>query len=210
MGESEATLLAFWLPDLLFLAVGSLDCAGFCFYRSRFVSVALWFVAGAAAYAAFYCLAFAFLTDTGWLGVTLMLPATLWSGVFAVALSPAREIMFRESRPAQTSWILAKTFVQIAVVWCLILFVFPYFIVRLEDKLGIARLDFPFQKILAIVLFIAISFLGLSGAFLMSRFGAEYDAYRQNVRCWIPRLSPYQIEAIADSSNSIESPSGKM
>jgi protein-S-isoprenylcysteine O-methyltransferase Ste14 len=27
---------------------------------------------------------------------------------------------------------------------------------------------------------------------LVARFGAEYERYRQNVRCWIPRLSPWK------------------
>ncbi|HEX9959844.1 MAG TPA: hypothetical protein VGB00_02860, partial [Pyrinomonadaceae bacterium] len=88
MGDSEETLLAFWLPDLILIAAGSFVAAGFCFFDSRLTAIALWLVAGAVAYAGFYCLAFAFLTDSGWLGVTLMMPAMIWSGVFATALSP--------------------------------------------------------------------------------------------------------------------------
>ena len=64
-----------------------------------------------------------------------------------------------------------KTFAQILVVWTLILFVFPYFIAILEDKLGVERLSFPFQKIIAAVFFIAISLIGLSSAVTMSRVG---------------------------------------
>jgi protein-S-isoprenylcysteine O-methyltransferase Ste14 len=45
---------------------------------------------------------------------------------------------------------------------------------------------------------------------LLEHFGTDYESYRQNVRCWIPRLTPYQIDGTALSSNSIEFPSGKI
>ena len=45
---------------------------------------------------------------------------------------------------------------------------------------------------------------------LEARFGTAFREYRKNVRCWIPRLDPYQMEGTADSSNSIDSPLGKM
>ena len=284
MGETDATLLAFWLPDLLLMAIGSLVAGAFCFLDHQLTSIALWFVTGATSYAALYCLAFALMTDSGWLGVTLMLPAMLWSGVFSVGLSASKDFMFRQSKPSPTNWILAKTAIQIAIVWSLILFVFPYFIVQLEDKLGVPRFVFPFQQTLAAIFFVAISLLGLSGAYTMSKigkgtplpldgsnrlvvkgvysfvrnpmaisgigqglavalwhgsplvliyalmggaiwqlifrpleeedllkkFGADYENYRRKVRCWIPNLKPYQIEASELSSNSVELPSGKI
>jgi hypothetical protein len=134
MGESETTLLAFWLPDLFLLAASSFAASAFCFLDSKFTVFAVWFVTGAIGYAALYCLSFALLTDSGWLGATLMLPAFLWSGNYALALSPtAKDAMFRRSRDARTSWILMKTAAQIVIVWSLILFVFPTLIIRLED-----------------------------------------------------------------------------
>jgi protein-S-isoprenylcysteine O-methyltransferase Ste14 len=266
MGDSEATLLAFWLPDLILLAAASFVAAGFCFLESRLTAVALWFVAGAVAYASLYCLAFAFLTDSGWLGVALMFPAMVWSGVFATALSAVGENMFRVEKTARTRWILIKTFAQIIIVWSVILVVFPFLIVRLEDKLGVSRFAFPFQTPLAIALFAAISLLGVASAVTMSkigkgtplpldnarnlvvagtyafvrnpmaisgvgqslvvglllgsplvllyglmggliwqlifrpleeanlhtRFGAEYEDYRRQVRCWIPNRNSYK------------------
>jgi len=206
------------------------------------------------------------MNDSGWLGVTLMFPAMIFSGNFAIGLSPAfHEKMFRNSVEAKTSWILIKTFAQIIVVWSLILFVFPMLIVEVENKLGIARFAFPFQKAVSPVLFVLISLIGVSGAITMAkigrgtplpldssnklvvagvysyvrnpmaisgigqalmvglflgsplvilyalmggliwqlifrpleeddlakRFGADYENYRNNVRCWIPRLKPY-------------------
>lgn len=266
--NSEASLLAFWLADLSLLGIGSLAASGLCFFESRHASIALWFVVGAISYATFYCLAFAFFTDSGWLGVALMFPAMTWSGNFAIVLSSIGNLMFRQSKESSTVWILSKTFIQIAVVWTLILVVFPYFITILEDKLGISRPTFPFQKIIAAVIFIGISFIGLKSSYTMSKigkgtplpldatnnlvvagmysyvrnpmaisgigqgiavalflgsplvfvyavmgafiwqfifrpleeedlrikFGADYENYRENVRCWIPRRRPFSLK----------------
>lgn len=269
MGADESILLAFWLPDLFLLAMGSLVVSAWCFFESRFLNVGLWFVVGLISYSWFYCLAFAMLTDTGWLGVTLMFPAMLLSGNFAIGLSPPFvEKMFRQSKDGKTVWILAKTFAQIVVVWTLILVVFPSLVIQVEDKLGITRFDFPFQKIIAAIFFLAISVIGVSGAVTMAKvgrgtplpldattklvvsgiygfvrnpmaisgigqalavalflgsplvfayailggaiwqmifrpleendlrqnFGADYETYQKNVRCWIPRRRPFNFE----------------
>lgn len=169
--NSEISLLAFWLADLSLLGIGSLAAAGFCLRDSRHAPVAAWFVTGAISYAVLYCLAFALLTDAGWLGTALMLPAMIWCGCFSIALSSVRGAVFRLAKESSTNWILSKTFAQIFVVWTLVLGVFPYFILILEDKLGVSRLAFPFQKIIAATFFIAISFIGLSSAVTMSRTG---------------------------------------
>jgi protein-S-isoprenylcysteine O-methyltransferase Ste14 len=282
--NSETSLLAFWLADLSLLGIGSLVAAWLCFRDSRHAPTASWFVCGAISYAALYCLAFALFTDTGWLGVTLMLPAMVWSGNYSIALSSVSETLFRQAKPSSANWILLKTFVQIFVVWSLILVVFPYLITILEDKLGVSRISFPFQKIISALFFIGISFVGLASAYTMSkigkgtplpldsstnlvvsgtykyvrnpmavsgigqglaaalflgsplvaiyalmgalvwqfifrpleeedlrkRFGADYEKYCRQVRCWIPHRQPYQIESTALSSNSIELPPGKM
>ncbi len=281
---SETSLLAFWLADLLLLGIGSLVAGWLCFQDSQHAPTASWFVAGAISYATLYCLAFAFFTDSGWLGATLMLPAMIWCGCFSIALSSVKDAMFRQAKNSSTNRILSKTFAQIFIVWSLILVVFPYFITILEDKLGVPRVSFPFQKIVSALLFIGISLVGLISACTMSRvgrgtplpldtapnlvvsgsysyvrnpmavsgigqglavalflgspltaiyalmgafvwqfifrpleeedlrkrFGADYENYCREVRCWIPRRRPYQTEATALSSNSIESPSGKI
>ena len=280
---SEISLMAFWLADLSFLGVGSLVASILCFTNHEYRRIAAWFVTGAISYAALYCFGFAFMTDVGWLGVTLMFPAMIWSGVFSVGMS-FEKAMFREAAETSTNWILVKTLSQIVVVWSIILVVLPYFITIIEDKLGIARVQFPFQKPIAAILFITISSLGVWGSVVMSkvgkgtplpldhakklvilgpyafvrnpmavsgvgqglmvalflgsplvalyalmgsmiwqlifrpleeddlrvRFGREYDEYCSEVKCWIPRMSSYQIEGTVDSSNSIDSPFGKM
>lgn len=262
--NSEASLMAFWLADLSFLGVGSLVTSWLCFRDLEYKKIASWFVTGAVSYAAVYCLAFALMTDTGWLGVTLMFPAMIWSGVFAVGLS-FEKTMFRQAAETSTNWILVKTFTQIIVVWSIILVVFPYLITVVEDKLSIHRLNFSYQRPISVVLFVTISLIGIYAAFVMSRvgqgtplpldhakklvilgpyafvrnpmavsgvgqglmvalflgsplvaiyaltgslvwqlifrpleeddlrrrFGIEYENYRKNVKCWIPRLKPY-------------------
>lgn len=187
--DSETSLLAFWLADLSFLAVGSFVAAWLCLRDSRHAPPASWFVTGAVSYATLYCLAFAFFTDAGWRGAALMLLTMLWCGCFSIALSSVKDAMFRQAKTSSTRWILLKTFTQIFVVWMLILVVFPYFITILEDKLGVSRFNFPFQKIIAAAIFLAISFVGVSSAVTMSRIGRgtplPLDAATRLVVCGI-------------------------
>ena len=168
--SSETSLMAFWLADLSFLGIGSLAASWLCYRDHEFARIAAWFVTGAVSYAAVYCFAFALMTDVGWLGVTMMFPAMIWSGVFAVGLS-FEKTMFREAAETSTNWILVKTLTQIIVIWSVILVVFPYLITIVEDKLGIIRLQFPFQRPLAAIVFVAISSLGVWGSIVMSRIG---------------------------------------
>lgn len=166
----ETSLLAFWLPDLLFIAVGSGVAAVLVWQRNKFSVAAMWLVTGAVSYAALYTFAFVVFTDRGWLGVVMMTPAMLWSGVFATSLTVEND-MFRQAKPSSTNYVLTKTFMQIAIVWFLILVVFPYLITLVEAKLGIPQLEFAYQRPLAVVIFIAISSVGVWSAFVMSRVG---------------------------------------
>ncbi len=43
MGDSEIVLLAFWLPDLFLLALGSFITSAFCFFDGKFAAIAAWF-----------------------------------------------------------------------------------------------------------------------------------------------------------------------
>jgi protein-S-isoprenylcysteine O-methyltransferase Ste14 len=130
----------------------------------------MWLVTGAITQATAYSAAYTLQTDVGWLGVALMLPAMIWSGVFATGATFGGE-MFRRAKAASTNYILLKTLTQIAVVWTLILVFIPYLITILEDKIGITRLQFPFQKPLAIIFFLGMSSVGVLSAVVMSRIG---------------------------------------
>ena len=169
-GNRETSLMAFWLADAIFIAAGSLAAATLIRKRSKFAVAALWLVTGALSYATVYTFAFVMMSDRGWAGVVLMLPAMIWSGVFAIAVTVEND-MFREARASSTNFVMLKTFVQIAVVWTLILVLIPYLISLVEWKLGIPNLEFAYQRPIAVVLFLAISSLGVWSAYVMSRVG---------------------------------------
>ncbi len=168
--RSLTTLWAFWLPDLLLIGPGSLAAAVLVYRRFRFAEHLMWLVTGTVAYATLYSLAISMMTDRGWLGVVLMLPATLWSGVFATGVTVGNG-MFRAARESSTNYVLIKTFTQIVVVWSFILVIFPYLITIFEDKLGISRLAFAGQAPIALTLFVLLSIPGVWSAIVMSRIG---------------------------------------
>ncbi len=263
--DSLTTLWAFWLPDLLLIGPLSIVSGLLITVRNRFASSAAWMVTGAVSYATLYTLAMAMMTDAGWLGVVLMLPAMLWSGVFATGITVG-DNMFRRAKSSSESYVLLKTFVQIIVVWSVILLIFPYLITLLEDKIGVARWSFSGQAAIGAVLFVLLSIPGVWSAIVMSRkgkgtplpldhatslvvsgpyayvrnpmavsgigqglavafilgsplvaiyaligsaiwqlvfrpleeddlaarFGTAYDEYRQAIKCWVPRVPPFQ------------------
>lgn len=168
--NSLTSLWAFWFPDLLLIGPFSFAASWLIHRHGRYAVAAAWLVTGAVTYATLYTTATAMMTDQGWLGVISMAAATLWSGIFATGLSVGNE-MFRPARPTSTNYILLKTFTQIAVVWTLILAVFPYLITVIEAKLGLVPVLFAYQRPLAGVLFVAVSSLGVWSAVVMSRVG---------------------------------------
>lgn len=167
---SQTSLMAFWLPDAVLIAAGSLTAAYLVFSRSIYATAAIWLVTGAVSYAAIYTFSYAMTTDAGWLGVVMMFPAMLWSGVFAVGLTVGNG-MFRRAKDSSAGYVVFKTFAQIIVVWTLILVIFPYLITLIEDKLGIPQLEFAHQRPLAAVLFVLLSSIGVYAAVVMSRIG---------------------------------------
>ncbi|HMQ02477.1 MAG TPA: methyltransferase [Pyrinomonadaceae bacterium] len=168
--NSKISLFAFWLPDAVLIAMASLAAGYLVSSRNRFETAAIWLLTGAVSYAALYTLAFAMMTDRGWLGAVLMLPAMLWTGLFAVALTVKNE-MFRQAKTSSTNYVMLKTLVQIVVVWSIILVVFPYLITLAESRVGIPQLEFSYQRPLAAGLFVALSSLGIYSAVVMSRLG---------------------------------------
>lgn len=172
MNSDEATLLAFWMPDLAIMFAGSLVVAVLIATRNSLIVPVVWFVVGATAYATFYCFSSALMTDLGWLGFVMMAGATILSGNFAIALTPQLSTeMFRTSKEGNTRWILVKTFAQITVVWSMILLVLPLIIVRIESKIGIPQFGFPMQIPLMGIVFVLVSSIGISSAIVMSKIG---------------------------------------
>lgn len=169
-GNRETSLMAFWLADAALLAGGSLAAAAFIWTGNRYSVAVLWMVTGAVTYATLYTFAFVSVTGRGWAGVVLMAPATVWTGVFATALTVEGD-MFRQAKSASSGYILLKTLTQIVVVWALILGVFPYLITLAEAKLGLPTLEFSYQRPIAAALFVLVSSVGVWSAIVMSRIG---------------------------------------
>lgn len=262
----ETVLLAFWLPDLALLALGSAIGACLCLRDSGYTLAVLWFVCGTVSYSTLYCLALALMTDSAWLGVALMLPAMLLSLASTFAVSPQGFRLFRQARPARPAWNVTKTGVQVIFMWGVALVLLPMMIVELERRIGVPNFDSSFQRFFGLSCFILFSVLGLWSGFTMARegdgtplpldsprrlvvsgayafvrnpmaiagigqalsvalylgslfvvvyvligawmwqfltrpleeedmrrnFGAPYEDYRHEVRCWLPRLKPYK------------------
>ena len=168
--SSLASLWAFWLPDLLLIGPFSLVASWMITTKNRYAEAGAWLVTGAVTYATLHTTALAMITDRGWLGATLMLPSTLWSGIFATVVTVGHG-MFRQARPASKGRVLLKTLAQIVIVWSVILGLIPLLISSVEGKLGVTALRFPFQKSVAMLLFAAVSSMGVWAAVVMSKLG---------------------------------------
>lgn len=172
LGSTDEILLAFWIPDLILISAGSLISAILLAKRSVLATAAMWLSTGAASYTTLYCLSFAMVHDSGWLGVVFMSPMMIASGNFAIGATP--EIgprMFRRSATTEFNRVFLKTLVQIAVIWTLILVVLPAIIVWIENRIGLPQFSFAMQKPLAAIIFVAISSIGVSASYTMSKLG---------------------------------------
>ena len=169
--DSEAALLAFWLPDLSLLVFGSLLTSSLLLRDSRFASAAAWFTCGTVSYASLYCFSLAIMTDSSWLGVTLMIPSMLLSFTCTLAVSQSTTRVFRQANLGPRWWNVTKTCVQIIFFWGVILFLIPFLITRLEERLDVPHFEFEFQKTIAAVFFSCMSGVGLWSAYTMAVAG---------------------------------------
>lgn len=262
--SDDVFLLAFGLPDLTLVVIGSLVAGYLCWRERSAANVALWLVVGSLGYATLYCLALSLLTNSAWLSVVMMAASLGASLILTLLYLYPGHSLFRQAVQASPLWNLAKTLGQITVFWSFFLIALPALIYRVEIELGIPR--FPGQRILAVGLFGLLSALGLwsgvtmawlgagtplpvdgtrqlvvrgpyafvrnpmalagmgqglavgiylgsvpvmlysvAGSFawnyiarpleeveLVEKFGESYERYRADVKCWWPRLTPYQ------------------
>lgn len=82
-GWHEETLLAFAAPDLVLLVFSSAIASRGAARGRSWAPLAMWLVAGAATYAALFCVAGSCITDSMWLGTSLMLLCMIGSGAIA-------------------------------------------------------------------------------------------------------------------------------
>lgn len=270
--SDEVFLLAFCLPDLALIVIGSFAASFLCSREKASTNVALWLVVGSLGYATLYCLALSLFTNSAWLSVVMMAASFGASLILALLFLYPGHSLFRQAVQASPLWNLAKTLGQITVFWSFFLFVLPALIGRVETELGISRFRFSGQHWLAIGLFGLFSVVGLwsgttmawlgagtplpvdgtrqlvvsgpyafvrnpmalaglgqglavgiylgsasvmlysiAGSFawnyiarpleeaeLVEKFGGGYERYRAEVKCWWPRLTPFDLNQYRD------------
>ena len=79
---------------------------------------------------------------------------------------------FRRARPADASWNVAKTALQVVLFWGLFLFVIPPVIVDAASAVGYPPRPTAFLRMVGVTLFAVASALGLLSAFTMAFHGA--------------------------------------
>lgn len=171
-GAGSVDLVSFRLPDLLVVVPTSAIAALTFFTNSRWSVPLAWAAAGAMDYAFFYCLAWSWYREGGWLGVALMAPAALFSTVGAIDASAAQLPLFHRAAAARTSRHVAATVVQIVMFWSFFLFIVPAAIVAVERQLAWPNAAFAGQRIAAVTLFGLCSCLGLASGLTMAARGS--------------------------------------
>ncbi len=169
---NEVFLLAFCLPDLSLIVIGSFAASFLCSREKASANVALWLVVGSLGYATLYCLALSLFTGSAWISVVMMSASFGASLVLALLFVYPAQTLFRQAKQSIPLWNLTKTLGQIAVFWSFFLLALPALINRLEVELGIPQFQFLSQHWLAIGLFGLLSALGLWSGVTMAWFGA--------------------------------------
>lgn len=113
---------------------------------------------------------------------------------------------FRVARPASRSWIVAKTGVQLVVVWGFALGVLPALAVRLDRRLGLPRLAWRRRRSVGLAVFAAGSSIGMASAWVMADSGRgtpiPFDAARELVTAGPYRIvrNPMAVSAVAQAA----------
>jgi protein-S-isoprenylcysteine O-methyltransferase Ste14 len=170
-GGADVFLLAFWLPDLVFIVVGGLFAGMLCRRKSASAGAVLWVVVGALSFETLYCLALSFLTDSAWINVIMMSAAAFLSAGLALVYTAPPQTLFRQARPASRLWNLTKTLVHGALFWSFFLVVLPALIIKVEDEIGLPRFYFSGQREGAAAIFGLLSLFGLWGGITISLNG---------------------------------------
>lgn len=93
--------------------------------------------------------------------------------------------LYRVARPAGSAANVAKTLVQMLVVWAFALGFLPWLAVRVEEAVGVPRWDWSGRVVLGVALFLAGSATGVTSAWVMATVGrgtpVPFDAARELV-----------------------------
>lgn len=100
-------------------------------------------------------------------------------------MSVRRPWLFRTARPASLTWNLAKTGVQLVLVWTFALVLLPSLIERLESEVGFDGWDAPWSRATGWAALLVASTIGVWAAVTMARSGrgtpVPFDAARHLV-----------------------------
>lgn len=169
---AAGSLLGFWLADSVLLVAGSCAAALAISYEKSWATIAVWAIAATIWYPTLYCLGVSIMTDEAWVaagamsgmaGLTLAM-ATIYG---SATQEPAAIRVTSMGRPAAVGWTLA----QVVIFWSVFLWILPKAIVELERRFGIPTFSHGYQSVLAIVLFVAASMLGLLSGMTMAARG---------------------------------------
>jgi len=171
--ETDLLMRSLMIPDIALFSLGSLVAAGAC-WMDRHATVVASIVMGAVWYATLLALGFGLSTGDGWLGAVAMVGAAIASTA-ALLLTTGTSVAiraFRVVRRRSTSQLAALTVLQSAVFWCVLLFILPMLLARLERHAGVPTLAVSGRlMIIGAMLFIAGAALGVVSAVYMVRCG---------------------------------------
>lgn len=156
-GFDDKSFQAFFLPDLIVVSVLSVIRA---YKESRELN---YVILGGFAYASLYCLNATILTQGGYLS-TVAMTMGLCYNLFLIG----EQRVFKTSGSKNVWWNAFKTLIQIVCVWLITLLILPVWIIKSFD---VRILTSEWVRIIAIVLFIGFSILGLYSSYLMVRLG---------------------------------------
>ncbi len=148
---------AFLLPDLVIIALLSVIRA----YNKK--TLLEYIILGGFGFATLYCINATLLTGGGFISTTIM----ILGFCFNLFLVNAANV-FRKSTSNSLLVNLTKTIFQILCVWLITLFVFPILILDAFEHTSIASYNI---RILAILLFVFFSIIGLWSAYVMVKNG---------------------------------------
>ncbi|MCA9195055.1 MAG: isoprenylcysteine carboxylmethyltransferase family protein [Planctomycetales bacterium] len=165
-------LFAFMLPDCLGLIVGSAATAWLIARDSTASKLAIWALSAGIGYPTLYCISASIQSGQAWLGAGLM------SCMFGLTLAMATIVGVEGQSPAafrptsmSKRWSIAFTFVQVVIFWTIFLVVLPRAIVEVERLVGLPQSKSEPFAVVAVVLFVACSCLGLWSAWTMATLG---------------------------------------
>lgn len=156
-GFTKQAFNSFLLPDIIFIALLSIVNA----YNPR--KWRQFIILGAFGFATFYCLNAAILTKGGYLSTLCMILGLLYN-LFLINSSK----VFSASNTKNIAFNGLKTLVQIICVWALTLVIFPLIIINAFTVNSQSPTVF---KVVAILLFIVGSSVGLWSAYCLVRYG---------------------------------------